>query len=216
MSLSRASSTARSFEIDSFADVVQIAADEHASSTRTPRLVDASAGGDFSSLYAAWFSGVVQWTKAMGVRSCDNYDVAQNVFVVVHRRLPDCDRRNIGGWLYRITARQVRDYRRQRWNQSFFKRQEPVSRDIPSRDPTPAMSLETREAHRVLSSFLSRLSAPARSAFVLFELHGFTCEEIAALQKVSTNTIWARLRRARKTVLPQLAEWSAHACKGIA
>ena len=216
MSLSRASSTARSFEIDSFADVAQIAADEHAPSTRAPMLADDGSGDDFSSLYAAWFGGVLQWTKALGVRSSDKYDVAQNVFVVVHRRLPDCDRRNIAGWLYRITARQVRDYRRQRWNQSFFKGHEPVSRDIPSHDPTPAMSLETREAHRVLSSFLSELSAPTRSAFVLFELYGFTCEEIAALHKVSTNTTWARLRRARKTVLPQLAAWSAHERNGTA
>jgi RNA polymerase sigma-70 factor, ECF subfamily len=214
MSLSRASSTARSF--DSFADVAQIAADELASPPGTPRLVDDGAGGDFSSLYAAWFGGVVQWTKAMGVRSSDKYDVAQNVFVIVHRRLPDCDRRNIAGWLYRITARQVRDYRRQRWNQSFFKGHEPVSQDIPSRDPTPAMSMEAREAQEFLSTFLSGLNAPTRSTFVLFDLYGFSCEEIAALHKVSTNTIWSRLRRARKTVLPQLAEWSAHECKGIA
>ena len=154
---------------------------------------------DFSSLYAAWFRGVLQWTKALGVRSSDKYDVAQNVFVIVHRRLPDCDRRNIAGWLYRITTRQVRDYRRQRWNQSYFKGHEPVSRDIPSRDPTPAMSLDTREAYGVLSNFLAGLSALTRSTFVLFELYGFTCEEVAALHNTSTNTTWARLRRARKT-----------------
>ena len=216
MSLSRASSTARSIEIDSFADVVQIAADEHASSLTTQRFADDGAGGDFSSLYAAWFGGVVQWTKAMGVRSSDKYDVAQNVFVIVHRRLPYCDRRNIAGWLYRITARQVRDYRRQRWNQSFFNGHEPVSSDLPSRDPTPAMSLEAREALEVLSSFLSGLSAPTSAAFVLFDLYGFTCEEIAALHGVSTSTIWARLRRARKTVLPQLVECGTHTCKGTA
>ena len=216
MSLSRASSTARSFEFDAFADVVQIAADKREPSTRTPSLADKSAGGDFSSLYAAWFRGVLQWTKALGVRSSDKYDVAQNVFVIVHRRLPDCDRRNIAGWLYRITARQVRDYRRQRWNQSYFRSYEPVSQDIPSRDPTPAMSLETREAHSVLSSFLAGLSAPTRSTFVLFELYGFTCEEIAALHDTSTNTTWARIRRARKTVLPQLAAWSANERNGTA
>jgi RNA polymerase sigma-70 factor, ECF subfamily len=216
MSLSRASSTALSFAVESFADVVQVTPDKHASSTARPMLPDDPARGDFSSLYVTWFGGVVQWTRALGVRSSDKYDVAQNVFVVVHRRLPDCDRRNIAGWLYRITARQVRDYRRQRWNQSFFKGYEPVSQDLPSHAPSPAMSLETREAHEVLSNFLSGLGAPTRSAFVLFELYGFTCEEIAALHKVSTNTIWARLRRARKTVLPQLAEWSAHEGKGIA
>ena len=216
MSLSRASSTARSFELDSFADVVQIAADKREPSTRTPRLADKSGGGDFSTLYAAWFGGVVRWTRALGVRSSDKYDVAQNVFVIVHRRLPDCDRRNIAGWLYRITARQVRDYRRQRWNQSYFKSHEPVTQDIPSRDPTPAMSLETREAYSVLSSFLAGLSGPTRSTFVLFELYGFTCEEIAALHDTSTNTTWARIRRARKTVLPQLAAWSANERNGTA
>ena len=201
MSLSRASSTALSFGMPPLADVVQ---------AKTPMLTDDRASGDFSSLYATWFGGVVQWTRALGVRSSDKYDVAQNVFVVVHRRLSDCDHKNIAGWLYRITARQVRDYRRLRWNQSFFRGHEPVSRDIPSHGPTPARSLEIREAHRFLSNCLSGLSPPTRLTFVLFELYGFTCEEIAALHKVSANTTWARLRRARKRVLPQLAEWSAH------
>ena len=208
MSLSRASLTAFSSGLRSFTGVVQAPAAGRAFSAMSSMITDDSGRGDFSSLYATWFGGVVEWTSALGVRSSDKYDIAQNVFVIVHRRLPDCDRRNIAGWLYRITARQVRDYRRQRWNQSYFKSHEEVSHELPSRDPTPAMSLETREAHRILSSLLSGLHAPTRSTFVLFEFYGFTCEEIAALHKVSPNTIWARLKRARKTVVHQLAEWS--------
>ena len=111
MSLSRASLTAFSSGLRSFAGVVQAPAEGRAFSATSSVVTDDSARGDFSSLYATWFGGVVRWTSALGVRSSDKYDVAQNVFVIVHRRLPDCDHRNIAGWLYRITARQVRDYR---------------------------------------------------------------------------------------------------------
>ncbi|HEU4532601.1 MAG TPA: RNA polymerase sigma factor [Polyangiaceae bacterium] len=45
---------------------------------------------------------------------------------------------------------------------------------------------------------LATLSAPAREAIVLFELEGFTLEEIAALQGESVGTVKSRLSRARE------------------
>lgn len=168
---------------------------------------DGSLKDDFSALYAAWFDGVLRWTTELGVRSCDKHDVAQSVFLVVHRRLPDFDRKNIGGWLYRITANQVRDYRRQLWNRTFFKRPEPLLDTIPSPSPTPVSALETEEAGSVLTRALSGLSERTKATFLLFEVQGFSCEEIALLHQVVPNTVWARLRRAREKVVPRLLEW---------
>jgi DNA-directed RNA polymerase specialized sigma24 family protein len=42
------------------------------------------------------------------------------------------------------------------------------------------------------------MSEAHRVAFVLFEVEGYTGEEIATLEGVPLNTIWTRLRRARK------------------
>ncbi len=159
------------------------------------------APADFDAVYAEWFEGVLRWAAAMGVRNSDKYDVAQNVFLVVMRRLGDFDRRNMAGWLYTITARQVKDYQLQLWNRRIFRTAEPVTEELPSRTPTPAMSMESRERRDLVQGLLGRLSDPMRNAVVLFDLHGFSCEEIAAMEGVSTSTIWTRLRRGRKKVV---------------
>ncbi len=168
---------------------------------------NASSESDFTTLYVTWWDSVLGWTTALGVRSCDTHDIAQSVFLVVHRRLPYCDRKNIGGWLYRITANQVRDYRRQLWNRAFFRKPEPRLDFIPSPTTTPIALLETLEARRLLDRALSGLSEATRATFVLFDIQGFTCEEIALLHNVVPNTVWARLRRARRRVVPHLLKW---------
>jgi RNA polymerase sigma-70 factor (ECF subfamily) len=178
-----------------------------ASSSRCLHHKTATLEDDFSALYGTWFDEVLGWTSALGVRSCDEQDVAQSVFLVVYRRLPDCDRRNIGGWLYRITVNQVRDYRRLLWNRTFFIQTDPLLDRIPSPSPTPVALLETQETRSELARALSGLSEATKATFVLFDLQGFTCEEIASLHQVVPNTVWARLRRARRRVVHRLLKW---------
>jgi RNA polymerase sigma factor (sigma-70 family) len=104
----------------------------------------------------------------------------------------------VAGWLYRIAAHQVRDYRRLVWIKYIFRRSIALSSEVPSAKPTPVMMLETRERQRNLERLLSRLSDPLRAAFVLFEIEGYTAEEISEMQSVPTNTVRARIHRARK------------------
>ena len=160
---------------------------------------------DFQSVYAAWFADVLRWIRALGAPGADQDDLAQEVFVIVHRRLADFDGRNMGGWLYRITANQVRDHRRLRWIRSVFKRGVPVPEQLEAPGPTPVMALERREKRRVLEALLAELSEPLRATFVLFEVDGYTAEEIARFQRSSINTVRARIHRARKRLLALVA-----------
>jgi RNA polymerase sigma-70 factor (ECF subfamily) len=160
---------------------------------------------DFQSVYAAWFADVLRWIRALGAPSVDQDDLAQEVFLIVHRRLADFDGRSMGGWLYRITANQVRDHRRLRWIRSVFKRGIPVSEQLEAPGPTPVMALETREKQRMLEALLAELSEPLRATFVLFEADGYTAEEIAEFQRSSINTVRARIHRARKKLLALVA-----------
>ena len=156
---------------------------------------------DFPSIYTAWFADVLRWIRALGAHPADHDDLAQEVFVVVHRRLADFDGRNVGGWLYRITTNQVRDHRRLRWIRSVFRRSVPVSDELEAPGPTPLMAVETREKRMLLDALLSELSEPLRATFVLFEVDGYTAEEIAAFQQSPVNTVRARIHRARKKLL---------------
>ncbi|HVV16497.1 MAG TPA: RNA polymerase sigma factor [Polyangia bacterium] len=165
----------------------------------------------FESVYGAWFADVLGWIRAFGAPAADHDDLLQEVFVVVHRRLPDFDGRNLAGWLYRITARQVRDHRRLRWVRTVLRRSVPVSDRLEAPGPSPLMVLETREKQALLDRLLDHLREPLRVAFVLFEIEGYTGEEIAELQQVPINTVRARIHRARKRLLELLIVWRKRA-----
>ncbi|MER2562727.1 MAG: sigma-70 family RNA polymerase sigma factor [Myxococcaceae bacterium] len=58
---------------------------------------------DFRALYTSKAPLVWRTLKRLGVREADLEDVAQEVFVVVHRRLPEFEgRSSIDTWLYGI------------------------------------------------------------------------------------------------------------------
>ena len=153
---------------------------------------------DFKAVYDRWVVEVARWIRAMGGPAADRDDLIQEVFVVVHRRLPDFDGDNLAGWLYRITAHQVRDFRRKLWVKHIFSRSVPLTESMPAPGPTPVMSVESRQKRDFLDGLLSRMSVPLRTAFVLFEIEGYTAEEIARIQGTPINTVRARILRARK------------------
>jgi RNA polymerase sigma-70 factor (ECF subfamily) len=171
--------------------------------------------GDFNAVYTAWFGDVARWIRALGAPASDQDDLVQEVFVVVHRRLHAFDGRNLAGWLYRIAAHQVRDFRRLRWIKNVFKRSIPLSHRMASTGPTPVMALETRERRAQLEDLLEELSEPLRTTFVLFEIDGYTGEEIAAAHRVSINTVRARIHRARKKLLSAIGASKSISREGV-
>ena len=71
--------------------------------------------GRFREIYERWFGDVVPWLYALGVPSSDTEDLAQEIFLVVRRKLNRFDGGNLAGWLYRIAQLTVRDHRRRAW-----------------------------------------------------------------------------------------------------
>lgn len=169
----------------------------------------------FLALYDAWFENVLRWIRALGGPASDREDIAQEVFLVVRRRLEAFDGANPAGWLYQITRRQVRDYRRRAWIKNVFTREHTDAIDaIPDDREGPAGTLERKQRQRILHTILARMKDDRRAAFVLFEIDGLTGEEIARIQGVPVNTIWKRLYMARKEFLSLVARYhraDAHA-----
>jgi RNA polymerase sigma-70 factor (ECF subfamily) len=170
---------------------------------------------DFTAVYEGCYADVARWVRALGGPPADLADIVQEVFVVVHRRLPDFDGDNLIAWLYRITAHQVRDFRRLIWIKHIFRRSVQVSSEVASINPTQLMVLETREKQRHLEKLLSKLSESLCSTFVLFEIEGYTAEEIAVIQDLSINTVRARIQRARKKLTELLATERAKGGPGL-
>lgn len=158
---------------------------------------------DFRAVYEARFHDVVRWIRAMGGRDEDLDDLAQEVFIIVRRKLASFDGQNLNGWLYRITQRTVRDYRRAAWFRNLLLRKKVTDHEgtllklvEPGRGP--AEEQELREAQRSLRQILERMREKQRTAFVLFEIEGYTGEEIAELEGAPVATIFTRLYHARR------------------
>src|SRR3954470_20159704 len=133
------------------------------SSPATPR--------DFRSFYDLWFEEVAAWIRALGGPEADRDDIVQEVFLVVRRRLADFDGINPAGWLYRITQRQVRDFRRRTWIKRIFTREHTDELEVLADDrSSPERALERKQNQRILHGLLSRMNVDRRAAFVLFEI----------------------------------------------
>jgi RNA polymerase sigma-70 factor, ECF subfamily len=150
----------------------------------------------FHEVYRAYFDDVGRWIWALGGPSAERDDLVQDVFLIVHRRLHAFDGQNLGGWLYQITRHRVRDLRRLRWFRFFLTTARPDdSRASPSDGPEDL--LRGKETQEMLGRLLAKLPESQRAAFVLFEVEGYSGKEIARLQGVPLNTVWARIHQAR-------------------
>lgn len=153
----------------------------------------------FERIYEEWFDHVSRWVAALGASEADREDLVQDVFIVAHRRLASFDGGNLAGWLYQIARRKVRDYRSLAWVKHFF-----AASRMPLIDSTlqtltgPLDHLETSEKAKLLQELLMALNHEQRAAFVLFEIEGLSGDEIARLQAVPINTVWARIYKARR------------------
>lgn len=152
----------------------------------------------FERIYDEWFDHVSRWVAALGAPEADREDLVQDVFIVAHRRLASFDGRSLAGWLYQIARRKVRDHRSLAWVKHFFAASQPIIDSTLQTFEGPLEYLETREKVSLLAALLPTLNAEQRAAFVLFEIEGVSGEEIARLQGVPINTVWARIYKARK------------------
>jgi RNA polymerase sigma-70 factor, ECF subfamily len=154
---------------------------------------------DFTAVYDEYFHDVLRWIRALGGPEAELEDLAQEIFVVVRRRLRSFDGGNLPGWLYTITRITVRDQARRAWFRRIFRGRRSFEFDeLPSVSGDPEALLASRENQRLFYRLVGQMSERHQETFVLYEVEGFTCEEIARLHNVPVGTVWTRLHHARK------------------
>ena len=156
----------------------------------------------FEEVYERHFDFVWRNVRRLGVPAPDVDDAAQEVFLVVHRRLPDFEPRgSLKAWLFGIVARVASAHRRRlrRAAPTSAGRDEPVDPDrTPSLAPSCDEAMAETEAVAVLHALLDGLDDDKRAVFVLAELEQMTAPEIAEALGVKLNTVYGRLRQARR------------------
>ncbi len=146
-------------------------------------------------VYREHFDFVWRSLLRLGFSPAEAEDVAQDVFLVVHRRLGDFDRsRSIRAWLYGITRRVAKDRRRGQGREERRLRLLPS----PAPGPDPERAAARAEAAALVQLFLDGLDSDLRSIFVLAELEGFGGTEIAEAMNLNRNTVYTRLRALKR------------------
>jgi RNA polymerase sigma-70 factor (ECF subfamily) len=152
----------------------------------------------FRALFDGEFGYVCRTLQRLGVRPGDVDDVAQELFLTVHRSLPSFDSsRPVRPWLCGFSVRFAANYRRLgRLGESplAHAEHEPAP---PGIDP---------EARDLVLKILERLDFDRRAVVVMHDMEGFDAPEIAEALGVPLNTVYSRLRLARATLKVAAAE----------
>lgn len=150
----------------------------------------------FEALYHAYFTFVWRCLRALGVPDGQVDDAAQEVFVVVHRRLPEFRQdASVRTWIYGIVrgvaANQRRTLRR--------KGTEPLSEAARLlTEVGPEDALQQRQRAHFVSRFVEKLNADKRDVFVLALIEQLPVPEIAETLGIPLNTAYTRLRTVRQ------------------
>ena len=150
---------------------------------------------DVSSLVREHAAYVMRTLRHLGVRSEDLDDVAQETFLVVHRRRNDWDpaRGPVRHWIYGICVQHVRHYRR-----ALARRREVVGEHAP---PAENASVEAAwDARRLAEWVLGHLDEEKRAVFVLFEIEELPMNEVVDIVGCPLKTGYSRLHAAREIV----------------
>lgn len=167
---------------------------------------------DFATVYDETFAFVWRTLRRLGIAESALDDAAQDVYLVVHRRLADFrGESSLKTWIFGIVLRVASTHRRT----ALRRPTEP----LPAREPvssarSPADEAVASQARATLYRFLDSLDEDKRMAFVMVEIEGMTCPEVSEASGVNLNTVYSRLRAARQEFDATIARYHARKAGG--
>lgn len=151
----------------------------------------------FEEVYHREFDFVWRSLRRLGVPDSDLPDAAQEVFLVVHRRLSEFEgRAKVTTWLFSIALGVARDRRQRAHVRREVASPETVEAAADPRDDASA-TLERVDDLALFDAALADLDLDQRAVFTLFELEGMSGQAIAELLNIPIGTAYSRLRLAR-------------------
>ncbi|MFO0591664.1 MAG: RNA polymerase sigma factor [Polyangiaceae bacterium] len=163
----------------------------------------------FEDVYREHFRFVWRSLRRLGVPESDANDAAQDVFLVVHRRLGEFEgRAKMTTWLFGICLNVARDRKKLAHNRRRSDDDSPLEL---AADETVdlAADAERRQGLRLLESLLDLLPLEQRAVFTLFEMEGLGGDAIAEMLDIPVGTVHSRLRLAREAFERNLKRFQA-------
>jgi RNA polymerase sigma-70 factor (ECF subfamily) len=157
----------------------------------------------FAEVFRTYSSFVWRVLLRLGVAEADVDDVAQEVFLGVHRNLSKFEGRcSLRTWVYGICHRRAVDYRRRASVRPEVYADEPPEQGVAA-DQEQGMALSQARVH--LARVLDSLDEEKRTVFVLFDIEGVPMDEVADIVGCPLQTAYSRLYAARRKVEATLA-----------
>jgi RNA polymerase sigma-70 factor (ECF subfamily) len=150
---------------------------------------------DFRTIFELEVGYVMRTLRRLGVAPADLEDLAHDVFLAVHQRLDSYDpSRALRPWLFGFAFRVASHYRRKAGRETAL---DHVERVVDAADGPDAL-LEKEARRKLVLAGLDAIELSRRAVFVLHELDGVTCDEIARTLAIPVGTAYSRLRLARQ------------------
>lgn len=157
----------------------------------------------FQEVFEAHVAYVYRLMLHLGVPARNAEDACQEVFVVVSRRLPECDdAEHLRSWLYSIAWRIASAHRRRASNRNETPMADLGELLVESRGPSD--EIEERQRLERLHRALATLTEEQRVVFILYEVEQLRMREVALAVDCSINTAFSRLYAARRRVADAL------------
>ena len=133
--------------------------------------------------------------RRLGVPAPDLEDLTHDVFLQVHRHLPEYDpKRPVRPWLFGFAYRIASQHRRR----AHHRRETHFEPDLATYGGSgPEETRSRRTGATVVIAALQAIDLQRRAVFVLYELDGASMSEIALSLEIPPNTAYSRLRVAR-------------------
>lgn len=151
---------------------------------------------DWAVFYDAHFDYVWRSLRRLGVRESALDDAAQEVFVVALRRQGQFEgRSSIRTWLFGIALNRARELSRSERRRA----EDALPEYLPdSSAPDQEQRAMDTQALNLVYQALDELSEERRALLIMAEVEEMTAGEIAELLSIPVNTVYSRIRLARR------------------
>jgi len=140
---------------------------------------------------------VARALRHLGVHDAELDDALQEVFIVVHRRLPELrSAESLRSWLYGIALRIAMAARRRAKQRAVREAEVADYESIVGAESTASRV----ESQQTAMALLERLDDDRRAVFVLYHVEQMTMREVAETVGAPLQTCYSRLRAAHRVL----------------
>jgi RNA polymerase sigma-70 factor (ECF subfamily) len=148
---------------------------------------------ELAKIYREHVNLVWRVARRLGMTPAEAEDTVHEVFLVVHRRLDTFDHsRSLSSWLHGITRNVVLHQKR------GVARRLRRHRDLAPAHDGSADPFGQADTRQLVETALAELDEDRRAVLVLADIEGLTAPEIAEALSLKLNTVYTRLRTARR------------------